>query len=63
MVNLSDKEEVIHRENIKRLNFEYKNIEDLYNEKLGHYQNSRVRTFIPIFVMREVLESLKASLN
>lgn len=63
MINLSDKEEIGHKENIKKLNSEYENIEGLYWEKLEHYKNSRVRTFIPIFVMRDVLGLLKASLN
>ncbi|OWK26757.1 MAG: hypothetical protein US76_03485 [Parcubacteria group bacterium GW2011_GWA2_38_13b] len=54
-----DKEGVAHKENIKKLRLKYGDeIDDLYNEKLEYYKDSRVRNFVSIFVMREVLEIL-----
>ncbi|MEK7627652.1 MAG: hypothetical protein AAB397_03665 [Patescibacteria group bacterium] len=65
MVDSSDKENGMHEENIRilKFNFKYENVEIIYSEKLEYYKYSRIRIFIPIFVMRDVLEALKTSLK
>ena len=59
MVDSSDKENGMHGENIRilKFNFKYENVEIIYSEKLEYYKYSRIRIFIPIFVMRDVLEA------